>query len=164
MILDNDLKMFAAMNGIDRTSDHAMRIGAGSARGRDHKMVQTSSISEQTWDRDPVRRCAMPLDATFGACITPRAVIQVEHENALALIETLRNVCIEDAMAHVGAAQTSQRLLDDPSAKNAELAIHLEEIRATELRQLQWFSAEQVAVRVPGGKARVEIVSGSIER
>ena len=77
------------------------------------------------------------LDAAPGAGVAPRAVIQVEHKNALTFVETLLDILIENSVAHGRAVQTSERLLDDPSAKDAEFAQHLKKIGPTKLRQLQ---------------------------
>jgi hypothetical protein len=50
----------------------------------------------------------MLLDTPSGACIAPRAVIQIQNENALALKETLGDVLVEDSMTHSRTAQTSE--------------------------------------------------------
>jgi hypothetical protein len=71
-------------------------------------MVQAPPIAEQSRDRNTMRLGPMLLDTASGACIAPRAVIQIQDENALALIETLRDVVIEDSMTHRRTAQTSE--------------------------------------------------------
>ena len=40
VIFDHDLQVFAAMDGIDGTADHAMRVGARSAGSGDQIIVQ----------------------------------------------------------------------------------------------------------------------------
>ena len=46
VILDHDLKVFAAVNGIHRTAGHAVRIGAGSACGRNEIISKTPAVPQ----------------------------------------------------------------------------------------------------------------------
>ena len=101
VVFDDDLKMFASVNGIDRTSDHAMWIRAGSAGGRDHEIVQTSSVPKQTWNWNAVRSGSVLFDATSGTCVAARTIIQIEHENALTLVETLRDIFVQNSVAYI---------------------------------------------------------------
>jgi len=71
-------------------------------------MVQAPPGPEQARNGNTMRLGPMLLDTPSGACIAPRAVIQIQDENALALIETLSDVVIEDAMTHSRTAQTSE--------------------------------------------------------
>ena len=100
MVFYYDLEVFASMNGIHRTPDHAMWIGAGATRRGNHEIIQALSGAEQTRDRNTVRLDPVLLDTASGTGIAPRAIVQVEHENALALIKTLRDVLVEDSMTH----------------------------------------------------------------
>ena len=137
VVLYDDLKVLASMNGVDGTSDHAMWIRAGPTGGSDHKIIQALSGPEQARYRNTVRLRPMLLDTALGACVAPRAVIQVEYENALTLIQTLRDVIIEDSVTHRRTVQTSERLLDYLSAKDVKFAQHLKKIGTAKLRQLQ---------------------------
>src|SRR5207302_3648558 len=137
MVFYYDLEVFASVNGIDRTADHAMWIRAGPARGSNHKIVQASSSAKQARDRHTVRLGPVLLDTTSSAGIAPRAVVQVEDENALTFVESLSNVLIEDSVTDGRTAQTGKRLFNDSPAKHAEFAQHLEEIGTAKLRQFQ---------------------------
>ncbi len=55
MVLDDDLKVLSAMNGIDRAPDHAMWIRAGPTGGGDQEIIQALSGPEQARDRNSVR-------------------------------------------------------------------------------------------------------------
>ena len=122
MILDDNLQVVASMNGINRTPGHAMWVGTRPAGGGDQKVIQASTSAEQAWDRDAVRFCSVSFDTASGACIASRAVIQIEHENALTFKKTLFDILIEHSVTYGRAIQTSDRLLDYPSAKDAKFA------------------------------------------
>ena len=47
-----------------------------------------------------VRLRPVLLDTGLGACVASRAVIQVKHENALAFIQTLLDILVEDSVTH----------------------------------------------------------------
>src|SRR4051812_16400065 len=110
------------MNGVNRTSRHAMRVGAGPAGGGDEKVIEASTGPQQAWDRNAVRFGSVRFDTGPGARIAPRAVIQVEHENALAFIKALLDILIEDSVPYRRAVQTSNRLLNYPSTEDAKFA------------------------------------------
>lgn len=54
MVLNDDLKMFAAMDGVHGAADHAVRIEAGTARGRHDEVGESFPIAKQTRNRDAV--------------------------------------------------------------------------------------------------------------
>src|SRR5262249_10999305 len=108
VIFDHDLEMFAAMNRIDRTTRHAVWIGAGATRNRDEIIAEAATVAQQTCDRHAVRFVAMLTDATFGAFVATRAQIHVEHENALAFIKTLLNVLGHDRIDFAVAAERAK--------------------------------------------------------
>src|SRR5688500_3951109 len=89
MILNDDLKMFAAMNGVHGTADHAVWIEAGTARGRDDEIGESFPIAKQARNRHTVRVPAMFLDATSRALIAASAAVQIEDENAPSFVEPL---------------------------------------------------------------------------
>ena len=100
MVLDDNLKVFASMNGVDGTSDHAMRIRAGSAGSGNQKIIQASSRPEQARNRNTVRLRPVLLDTAPRARVAPGAVIQVEHKDALTFIEPLFDILVEDSVTH----------------------------------------------------------------
>jgi len=100
--------MFAAMNRIDRTTRHAMRIRAGATRNRDEIIAEATTVAQQARDRHAVRFVAMLSDATFGAFVATRAQIHVEHENAPAFVETLLNVLSHERIDFAVAAKGAE--------------------------------------------------------
>ena len=108
MIFDHDLQMFAAMNRIDRTTRHAMRIGAGATRNRDEIIAEAATVAQQARDRHAVRFVAMLPNATFGAFVATRAQIHIQHENALAFVETLLNVIGHERIDFAVAAERAE--------------------------------------------------------
>jgi hypothetical protein len=122
MVLYYDLKVLASVNGIDWATNHAMRIGAGPARGSNHKIVQASSSTEKARDGDAMCLSPVLLDATSGTGIATSTVVQVEDKNTLTLVESLSNVVVEDSVTDGRAPQTSERLFNHPPAKNTEFA------------------------------------------
>ena len=134
VIFNHDLEMFAAMNRIDRAAHHAMRIGAGPAGGGNEKIIQPSPGPEQARDGNAMSLGAVPFDTASGAGIAPGAVIQVEHEHALAFVKTLRDIFVHHPMTHPRVIQTSHRLLDEPAAQHIELAQHKQKISPAQLR------------------------------
>lgn len=97
VVLNDDLKVLAAVNRVHRTADHAMRIEAGTARGRDDEIREPLAISQQTRDGNPVRMTSMLFDATSGALVAAGASIQIEDENASAFVKSLVHVVGEQA-------------------------------------------------------------------
>ena len=108
VIFDHDLQMFAAMNRIDRTTRHAMRIGAGATRNRDEIIAEAATVAQQARDRHAVGFVAMLTDATFGAFVATRAQIHVEHENAPAFIEPLVDVLRHQRIDFAVAAERAE--------------------------------------------------------
>ncbi|MBA3651639.1 MAG: hypothetical protein H0W66_09225 [Chthoniobacterales bacterium] len=74
MILNHDLQMFATMNGVDRTPDHAMGLGTGATRGGDHEVLQhweetqALDLEAVALGPDDVREAATLGWLTTGAC------------------------------------------------------------------------------------------------
>ena len=114
--------MLPSMNGVNRTPGHAVWVGTGAAGGSDQKIIHASTGTKQAWDRNAVRLCPVSFDTAPGTCIAPRAVVQIEHENALAFKKTLLDILIQNSMTYRRAVQTSDGLLDYPAAKDAEFA------------------------------------------
>ena len=79
----------------------------------------------------------MRIDTRSGTRIAARAVVQIQHEDALPFIQALRDIFIENPMTDIRAAQASKRLLNNAPAENGEFMQHPQEIEAVELRQLQ---------------------------
>ena len=129
VVLDDNLKVLASMNGVDGTSDHAMWIGAGPTGGSDHEIIQPLSGAEQARDRNTVRLRSVLFDTALGAGVAPRAVIQVEHKDALTFIEPLFDILVEHSVTHGRTVQTSDGLLDYPSAKDDQIGATSEENR-----------------------------------
>jgi len=137
MILNHDLQMFAAMNGINRASGHAMRIGAGTTRSRNQKAIEALTGAKQTRNGNPVGLGSVFVHAGARACVAARAVVQIEDKDALTFVKTLLGVLVENAMANVRAVQARERLLNHSAANDTKLAQHLKEISPVQLRQLQ---------------------------
>src|SRR5215212_2283722 len=95
MVLDHDLQMFASVNRINRASDHAMWVGAGSTRRGDQEVINSRSGAEQPGDKRSVRSRAVSFDARFGTGVAPRAVVQIQHQDVLSLIQSIRDVIIQ---------------------------------------------------------------------
>ena len=100
VILDDNLKVIASMNGVDRTSDHAMWIRAGPTGGSDQEIIQSLSGPEQAWNRNTMCLRPVLLDTAPGAGVATRAVIEVEHKDALTFIEPLFDILVEDSVTH----------------------------------------------------------------
>ena len=98
MVFDYYLEVLAAMDRIDRTSDHAMRIGAGPTGSRDHEIIEATPGTEKARDRDAVSLRPVSFDTAPGTRVAPCAVIQVNHEDALTFVKALLDILIEDAM------------------------------------------------------------------
>ena len=86
------------MNGIDGTSRHAMRIGAGATGGRDKKSIKPLTSAKQTRDRNPMCFGSVFVHTGARARVAPRAEIQIEHEDALTFVKALRGVLVENAV------------------------------------------------------------------
>ena len=82
-ILDNDLHRVAAANGADRTTDHAQRIAATAAGGRDQELVEAQSVADQA------AHAVVRIGAGAHALIASRAAIQIEHQQTLSLHQSL---------------------------------------------------------------------------
>ena len=163
MILDHDLEVFASMNRIDGTSDHAMWIGAGPTRGRDHEVVQALPGAKQTRNRNPVRLRPMSLDATPRAGIATGAIVQVEDKNALTFVETLLDIVVENPVTDSRAVKASEGLFDDPATQDTKLPQHLKKIGAAELRQFQLIQRGTSRRAQPRWKKRREVVAGLLK-
>src|SRR4051812_22031906 len=92
--------MFASMNRIHRTTDHAVRIGARPARGGDQEVVELRSRPKQSRDRRSVGGGSMPLHATLRTSIATGAVVQIEDQNVLPLVQSVSDVLIQHPMAN----------------------------------------------------------------
>ena len=128
MVLNHDLQMFAAMNRIDRTTGHAMRVGARPTGSGDKVVIEPLPRPEQARDRNSVSRGAMPLDTSPGAGVAPGAIIKIQNQNALTFIEALFDILIQNTVTHGRAVESRDRLLDQPAPKDAELSHHLETV------------------------------------
>ena len=137
MILDHDLEMLAAVDRIDRTAGHAMRVGARAARCRDEIIAEAPPIAQQSRDRQAVRIVAVLLGCSPRAFVAARAEIHVEHEDALALVEALLDVLATIGSTSVSLRKSRERLLDEAPAHDREPAQHLEEIGASETGELE---------------------------
>jgi|ERR1051325_6387563 hypothetical protein len=122
MVFDYYLEVLAAMDRIDRTSDHAMRIGAGPTGSRDHEIIKPAPGTEKARDRDAVSLRPVSFDTTPGTRVAPCAVVQVKDEDALTFVKALLDILIEDAMANRGTVETSERLLHDPATQRTKPA------------------------------------------
>ena len=163
MVLDHDLQVLASMNGIDRTSFHAMWFGARSTGSRDQEIIQALAGAKQTRDRNTMCLRAMLLDAASRARVAACAVIQIEHENVLTFVKTLLDILVENSVAYGRAVQASVRLLDDPAPQDAKLAQHLEKIGPAKLRQLQLIQGGASCAAQPWRKDSRQVISAAIE-
>jgi hypothetical protein len=100
VVFDNDLQVLASMNGVNRTSDHAMWVGAGPTGGGDEEVIEASSGAKEARDWNAVCLGAVLLDTTPGTGVAAGAVIKVEHENALTFIEALFDILIEHPVTY----------------------------------------------------------------
>ena len=151
------------MNGVDRTSFHAMWFRAGPTGSRDHEVIQTLPSPEQARDRNPVCPRSVLLDTASRTRVAARAVIQVEHKNALTFVKTLLDILVENSVTHRRAVETRESLLDDPSAKDVKLAQHLKKIGPAKLRQLQLIQRGTRRRTQPRWKQSSDIVAGLLE-
>ena len=81
-----------------------------------------------------MRGSTMRIHTRSGTSIASRAVVQIQHEDALPFIQALRDIFIENPVTDIRAAQSSKRLLNNAPAKNSEFTQHTQEIDAVELR------------------------------
>src|ERR1043166_3140791 len=74
----------------------------------------------------------MFLNAAASALVATGAAIQIEHENAAALIESLGDVLVEKKFADAFAAQPRHRHRDQALSHQGKAAHHFEEVFAAE--------------------------------
>ena len=96
--------------------------------------------------------------AAFGAFVATGAQVHIEHEDAFAFVKTLLDLIVHEGAA-IAAAQPGEGLLRPAAAATAEIGAPSAGSPSRLSRaSSRWPSAEQVAVRVPAGKALFEIV------
>lgn len=110
-----------------------------------------------------MRRRPVLFDTSPRAGVATRAVIEVKDEDALAFVETLFDVIIQDAMADSRAVKSRHRLLDNSPAQDTRLAQHLEKIGAAELGQFQLIQSRTGGAADPGRKDRSKIFATQIQ-
>src|SRR4029077_5250501 len=110
---------------------------AGATRNRDEIIAEAATVAQQARDRHAVRFVAMLPNATFGAFVATRAQIHVEYENALAFVETLINVLGHERIDFAVAAESVERLFDGAASQHRKSSQHLDEIGATDSRELE---------------------------
>ena len=81
VVLDDDLHVLAAVDGVDRAAGHAVGRVAGTASRGDHVVGETLSVAEHPGHGHAVRFGAVALDAAARAFVAAGAAIEVEHEH-----------------------------------------------------------------------------------
>src|SRR5581483_6419897 len=83
-VLDDHLERVATADRADGAADHAQRIAALPARGRDEVLVEPEAVADEP--RDAVVRVGAGADALVAA----RALLEIEDEQALRFEQSLR--------------------------------------------------------------------------
>jgi hypothetical protein len=91
MILNDDLLVLPAMDRVYGTTPHAIRVLALTTGSRDQEIAKPPAIAQQPGEGLTVGLRPVLLNAGLRALITSRAPVQVEHQQALALVEPLFN-------------------------------------------------------------------------
>ena len=86
MVLDYDLEVLAAMNGVNGTAGHAMGRVARAAGCGDHVIGEPLSVPKHAGHWNTVRFRSVTLNTTPGAFVTAGAAIEIEHQNAPGLV------------------------------------------------------------------------------
>ena len=97
-----DLQRIAPADGADRAADHAQRIAALPAGGRDQIFVEAQAFADQPGD------AVVRVGAGADAVIAAGAVLQIEHQQALRFHQALREKGIE---RHAGGGRQALAVL-----------------------------------------------------
>jgi hypothetical protein len=97
-VLDDHFEGIAAANGADRAADHAERVAALAARRGNEVVFESQTVAYQT------RYAVMRVGARVYARVAPRAIFQVENQQALCFHQALRKELVKrDTLHHLQA-------------------------------------------------------------
>ena len=99
-VFDDDLQRVAPPDRADRTADHAERVATLAAGSGDQIFVEAQAFADQAAD------AVVSIGAGADALIAARALLQIEHQQALRLHQSLgqelidRHILCLDGMPH----------------------------------------------------------------
>jgi hypothetical protein len=97
-IFDDDFERIAPSNRADRTSNHAQRIAALPATGRNKVLFESKAVA------DEASHAVVRVGAGIHAGVAPRTFLQIQNEEALCFHQSLRQKLIDgDAVDEVHA-------------------------------------------------------------
>ena len=132
VIFDDDLEVFATVDGIDGATDEAMGIGAGAAVGGDELVIEADAIAEQASEWGAVGGVAVLIDAAFGAFVAAGAEVEIEDEDAAAFVEALGDIFLGEGILFLVALESGEGLVGEAASEEGEALDEFEEILAME--------------------------------
>jgi hypothetical protein len=132
VIFDDDLEVFAAVDGIDWATDEAMGIGAGAAGGGDEIVIEADAIAEHAGEWGAVGGVAVLIDAAFGAFVAAGAEVEIEDEDTAAFVEALGDIFLGEGILFLVALESGEGLVGEAASEEGEAEEEFEEILAME--------------------------------
>ena len=132
MIFDDDLEVFAAVDGVDWATDEAMGIGAGAAGGGHEIVIEADAIAEHAGEWGAVGGVAVLIDAAFGAFVAAGAEVEIEDEDTAAFVEALGDIFLGEGILFLVALEAGEGLLGEAASEEGEAEEEFEEILAME--------------------------------